>query len=146
MKALLRWEPVQAALPLPMRLGSLVRRDEPRIIRKPCMAMARAMNSPSADSEIISRVGRCGRATGRPPMERAILPCQKQASTPPGRFSCSSTASRLIRRQRRVCSTSVGKPALRSWAAVTLTLTLGARSRSGCRAHSAASWQARSST
>ncbi len=79
--------------------------EEPRIAGNPSHVMARAMNSPSADSEISAR-GVCARSSGQQAGERAMRECQKQAITGPPAAHTASACSRPCHRQRMVRSTT----------------------------------------
>ena len=77
---------------------------EPRIEGTPIMSIARAMNSPSRDMEIIARVGFCF-STRRQISDSAMRPCQKAPITPSGPATAASAPSVLTSRQRMVAWT-----------------------------------------
>ena len=68
---------------------------------KPSLATARAMNSPSGDSEIRAR-GSCARFRSQQAGESEIRPCQKQTITAPPASQTASAAARFCDRQRMV--------------------------------------------
>ena len=66
---------------------------------KPSRVTARAMNSPSRDSEIKTRLGFFF-STRRQTTPWMIRPCQKQATIPSGLATAAFAASRFSKRQR----------------------------------------------